>query len=476
MARARDSSDAGRGARTLMLGVDVLVVAASMILAVGLHDSLVGAHPWVKRPVPFRTYAFVAYLALPVWLWLASSLRLHEVGEFARSRARMVIRLIELELGMLVFVAVALFLTQVNVNRVLVASFLVTSSLLAYAVRTAAVVWWRQGWASGRLRKRILLIGEAGEALSTFLRISADEAFPPLVVGSVGDAEVQGPEGPPRLGGLGELARLLHDEAIDEVIFVPPYHDPRVASAALEACEEIGTPALFEIPLRPHAFATPSIRFVHERPFMGFEVAPKPAVQLALKHAFDFTASLLGLIALTPLFLIVGLGIVATMGWPIFFFQERIGIHGRRFRMVKFRSMIAGAEQLRDTLQDKNEMSGPVFKITDDPRVTRLGRFLRRSSIDELPQLINVLAGQMSLIGPRPLPVKEQQAIGGAQRRRLSMRPGITGMWQVSGRSNIDFDQWMQLDLAYVDRWSLRLDLELLLRTIPAVLKKSGAK
>jgi lipopolysaccharide/colanic/teichoic acid biosynthesis glycosyltransferase len=164
------------------------------------------------------------------------------------------------------------------------------------------------------------------------------------------------------------------------------------------------------------------------------------------------------------------------MGRPILYSQDRIGYRGRRFRMLKFRSMVPDAEQQRDELTAMNEMDGPVFKIAGDPRITPLGRLLRRFSLDELPQLLNVFVGSMSLVGPRPLPVAEQQQISGAMRRRLSMRPGITGLWQVSGRNDLQFEQWMQKDLEYLDNWSNLQDLKLLLLTIPAVLGGRGAR
>jgi lipopolysaccharide/colanic/teichoic acid biosynthesis glycosyltransferase len=164
-----------------------------------------------------------------------------------------------------------------------------------------------------------------------------------------------------------------------------------------------------------------------------------------------------------------------TMGRPVLFGQGRAGLHGRRFRMLKFRTMVKDAEARQAELMAANQMSGPVFKIDRDPRITRLGRLLRRTSLDELPQLFNVLSGSMSLIGPRPLPTKEQEQIRGWHRRRLSMKPGITGLWQVSGRSQIDFEDWMRLDLRYIDEWSLTLDLVILLRTVPAVLTSRGA-
>jgi lipopolysaccharide/colanic/teichoic acid biosynthesis glycosyltransferase len=171
----------------------------------------------------------------------------------------------------------------------------------------------------------------------------------------------------------------------------------------------------------------------------------------------------------------VALAIKLTSPGPVIFRQERAGFHGRRFRMYKFRTMVADAEHIRDRVLHLNRMSGPVFKASHDPRLTAVGRLLRKLSLDELPQLVNVLKGEMSLVGPRPLPLYEASLIKGAQRRRLAMRPGITGPWQVAGRNTVDFDEWMRLDLLYVDRWSLALDLRILARTIPVVLSGTGA-
>jgi lipopolysaccharide/colanic/teichoic acid biosynthesis glycosyltransferase len=160
---------------------------------------------------------------------------------------------------------------------------------------------------------------------------------------------------------------------------------------------------------------------------------------------------------------------------PVIFSQVRVGLHGRRFRMWKFRTMINEAEAIKPDLETLKEVDGPAFKLTHDSRVTRLGEFLRKSSLDELPRFFNVLEGSMSLVGPRPLPESEQQRIRGSQRRRLSMKPGITGLWQVSGRSGVAFSDWMRMDQEYVDRWSLWLDLRLMLATVPAVLRRKGA-
>ena len=180
---------------------------------------------------------------------------------------------------------------------------------------------------------------------------------------------------------------------------------------------------------------------------------------------------------LFPLFVLTACLIKLTSAGPVFFIQDRVGLNKRRFRLYKFRTMVADAEEKQAELEDLNEVSGPVFKIKDDPRITSFGNFLRKTSIDELPQLINVLKRDMSLVGPRPLPVLDYNGFDQDwHRRRFSVRPGITCLWQVKGRSSIPFEQWMQLDMEYIDTWSLWLDLKILTKTIPAVLQGSGAE
>jgi exopolysaccharide biosynthesis polyprenyl glycosylphosphotransferase len=195
-----------------------------------------------------------------------------------------------------------------------------------------------------------------------------------------------------------------------------------------------------------------------------------------LKRALDFALSLILLIILLPLFLVIAILIKLTSPGPVFFIHDRVGLNKRRFPLIKFRTMIPDAEEKMAELEERNEVSGPVFKIKNDPRITKVGKFLRKTSIDELPQLINVLRGDMSLVGPRPLPVRDYNGFDEDwHRRRFSVRPGITCLWQVNGRSNVSFDHWMQLDMEYIDHWSLWLDLKILFQTVPAVLKGSGA-
>jgi len=195
-----------------------------------------------------------------------------------------------------------------------------------------------------------------------------------------------------------------------------------------------------------------------------------------IKRILDITVSSILLAICAPLLILTAILIRLTSPGPILFTQNRLGFNKRRFKIYKFRTMVADAEQKIRQIEHLNEASGPVFKIKNDPRITPIGKFLRKTSIDELPQLFNVLKGDMSLVGPRPLPVRDYEGFDKDwQRRRFSVRPGITCLWQINGRSSIPFEKWMQLDLQYIDGWSLWLDFEILLKTIPAVLKGSGA-
>ena len=197
---------------------------------------------------------------------------------------------------------------------------------------------------------------------------------------------------------------------------------------------------------------------------------------MLVKRIQDFAISFTLLILLSPLFLLISILIKLTSNGPVFFLQERVGLNKRRFKIFKFRTMIPNAEKMMAELEALNELSGPVFKIKNDPRLTPLGRFLRRSSLDELPQLLNVLLGDMSLVGPRPMAIRDFEGFSEDwQRRRFSVPPGITCLWQINGRNSVPFQQWMEMDMQYIAEWSLWLDLKILARTIPAVWKGIGA-
>ena len=273
------------------------------------------------------------------------------------------------------------------------------------------------------------------------------------------------------------LAEYLRRNVVDEVaIYLPLRSFYEHSSQVAALCEQHGMVMRFASDI----FGLKTARSRTEEFEGDHHIAAYTGVRdgwpLLVKRILDLAISFTLLVLLAPLFLVVAALIKLTSDGPIFFRQERMGINKRRFVIYKFRTMIPNAEEMMESLEDLNEVSGPVFKIMDDPRITAIGKFLRRTSIDELPQLFNILKGDMSLVGPRPLPVRDYQGFNQDwQRRRFTVRPGITCLWQVNGRSSIPFEQWMRLDLQYMDEWSLWLDLKILARTIPAVLRGSGA-
>jgi exopolysaccharide biosynthesis polyprenyl glycosylphosphotransferase len=283
--------------------------------------------------------------------------------------------------------------------------------------------------------------------------------------------------GYPLVCDFDKLAEFLRQSVVDEVIIGLPlssYYDRASTIAAL--CELHGIavrflPQLFDLKLsRPRSedFGGDSL--------ITLSTGPMEEWPVVCKRVLDFAIALSLLLALAPLLLVVAVLIRLTSDGPALFTQERLGLNKRRFRIFKFRTMRAGAEKQQAQLERFNELSGPVFKIKHDPRITPLGRVLRKASIDELPQLFNVLKGEMSLVGPRPLPVRDYEGFDQDwHRRRFSVRPGITCLWQISGRNSIGFDKWMELDMRYIDEWSLWLDIRILAGTIPAVLRGSGA-
>jgi exopolysaccharide biosynthesis polyprenyl glycosylphosphotransferase len=274
------------------------------------------------------------------------------------------------------------------------------------------------------------------------------------------------------------LVEMLHEHSASGVILSANRSFFEQVEAAISACELEGVEVWLVADFFKPQISRTSLDDLHGRPILVFRSTPDTSWQRVAKHAIDFVGAMVLLLATSWLLAIVALLIKLTSPGPILFRQQRSGLNGRPFTILKFRTMVTNAEQFQHELISMNEMSGPVFKVTNDPRITPLGKFLRKFSLDEFPQLFNVLRGDMSLVGPRPLPVDEVRRFNDlAHRRRLSVKPGLTCLWQISGRNKIkDFKDWVRLDLEYIDRWSLWLDIEILLRTIPVVLIGTGAK
>jgi exopolysaccharide biosynthesis polyprenyl glycosylphosphotransferase len=367
-------------------------------------------------------------------------------------------------------VVIVLFLARVQVARSVVIFGCALGGVFAYARAVFAERLASSRLAREQWRERVLWVGdpEANRRHRAALP-SAEMAH----VADIGDFDPA--QQPPE-----RLAEVLHEHAINTVIFE---RDGMGALAPyMECCAREGVSVVIRTGVR--LSVAPFASAAHLDSLGGETVIHYRAAHragpgaLIVKRAMDVVLSAMALAVLPPVFALVALVIKLTSRGPVFFTQTRAGLNGRPFEMVKFRTMRAGAEGEQGALAARNEMRGPVFKMENDPRITPPGRFLRRHAIDELPQLWNVLRGEMSLVGPRPLPVYEVEKFSNdAHRRRQSMRPGLTCLWQISGRNEIaDFAEWVRLDLAYIDRWSLWLDVRIMLATAPVVIVGRGGR
>lgn len=328
---------------------------------------------------------------------------------------------------------------------------------------------YRSRFGENQLKKRVILIGAVEDT-----RRMREEFFQRKQYDLDVLAELDINDSP-----ITELVRLLHETSANSVIINAKHTFFGQVEKAIQACELEGVEAWLVADFFKTHISQASFDDFHGRPVLVFRSAPEASWQGVFKQALDLTVSMIMLVFLVPfVFLPVALAIKMTSPGPILFRQKRCGLNGRPFTMLKFRSMVTDAEQRKQELAALNEMGGPVFKITNDPRITPIGRWLRKYSIDEMPQFFNVFRGEMSLVGPRPLPVDEVQRFDDpAHRRRLSVKPGLTCLWQVSGRNEVkDFKDWVRLDLEYIDNWSFWLDLKILWRTVPVVLTGAGAK
>ena len=332
----------------------------------------------------------------------------------------------------------------------------------------------------GRNLRSILVVGTSSRALRFVDKVLNTPEFGYRIMGFVDEGSgMMGFEksGHHLVADFNSLPALLRTAVIDEVVICLPIKSyyPQI-SQIVSDCERQGILVRF-----PSDFFNLKLGRVRpeeqeEDAFITVSTGRMEGTPVMVKYILDFFGSLLLLIVLSPLLLAVALLLMMTSSGPVFFIQDRVGLHKRIFRLYKFRTMVADAEARIAALETLNEIDGPAFKIRNDPRITGIGNFLRKTSIDELPQLINVLKGEMSLVGPRPLPVRDYNGFDQDwQRRRFSVRPGITCLWQINGRCSVSFSEWMKMDMQYIDQWSFWLDLKILVLTIPAALRGSGA-
>jgi exopolysaccharide biosynthesis polyprenyl glycosylphosphotransferase len=436
-----------------LLVIDLALTALSFLVAYRL-SSLFTVEGAILMPM--GVYTWLLWLMLPIWSFLLPAFGVYSRGNLTlREQLIRMSKAVGVAWGVMV---VVLFFIDPEATSRLLAAFmlavnypaLVSYRLFLFAARRRQSAWTRH----------VAVIGDE-ESATSFARMMENHAewglFP---IGVFPEAEARA---------------VLERGGIDDMIFVVDRKRLDSCEEVFLRCEEQGVTVRVVLNLFPHSIARIGFHELDGYPLLTFSTTPTNEFLLLVRRVLDITLSLILLVPCSVVILIGAFAIKLTSPGPALFRQSRCGLHGRPFTMYKLRSMIDDAEQRRVELEAINEMDGPVFKSSRDPRVTNVGRILRRFSIDEFPQLFNVVKGEMSLVGPRPPLPAEVERYKRWQRRRLSMKPGITCLWQISGRNQIGFDEWMRLDLNYIDNWSLLLDLKILLKTIPVVLLGRGA-
>ncbi|HQY28606.1 MAG TPA: sugar transferase [Burkholderiaceae bacterium] len=455
---------------------DVVIAALAFVLAGAFLEF--GPPPWplssLRTPEPL---VFVA-VCLLVWHITLIRLKLYD----SRRLGAGVGELRDLIVGVMVMVAFMAIAAILFAPHLADRNFMVPFAIVLTALSIVARLVLRRFLA--RLRARghnlrfVIVAGSGRRALSLQHKFASEPSIGYRVAGFVDD-EVVGrpPPGAPHLGTLDDLPRLLSQNVVDEVFVALPIKSCYGQIQRIVAnCEAQGVPVTMLTDLFALRLARTHLTMVGNIPALRLCDGPEFTQRVTIKRYVDFALAALGVLALSPLLLAVAVLIKLTSPGPVIFAQTRVGLNKRLFRLYKFRTMVAEAEIQQAGLESMNEASGPVFKIRNDPRVTPFGRFLRRTSIDELPQLLNVLKGDMSLVGPRPLPLRDVSGFRADwQRRRFSVLPGMTCLWQLNGRSDVSFERWMELDLEYIDNWSLARDFAILVRTAQAVLSGKGA-
>jgi exopolysaccharide biosynthesis polyprenyl glycosylphosphotransferase len=442
----------------------LLAAARAMLREVWTLDLIPGEEP-ILEDVSFPLHAWMALVLTPAWLWALARMRTYD-----DLQNRPPWRTLVSGSGLALLLSLGLFFalhTTDFLSRTLVFSFAL-ASVPMIALSRALNRRMSAHSPSESDEWRVALVGSAEAAAELLVTLRAD------VIGRIPlqDSDRDGPL--PILGSLQSLDQILLQHPIDQILLAQWDHG--VLQQVARCCEEPGVPFSVEANFLDLTLAQTRLEHHGGTDLLTFSALPSDTISLAAKRLLDLVGAVLLLALCSPIMLLAAALVRLQDGGPVLFTQERVGRFGRRFTMYKFRSMVLDAERDRAALAHLNEMDGPVFKSASDPRITRVGRWLRRTSIDELPQLINVLRGEMSLVGPRPPLPDEVASYQRWQRRRLSVRPGLTCIWQVSGRNQLDFDTWIRLDLEYIDNWSLLLDIKLLLRTIPVVLTGYGAR
>ena len=460
--------------RLILMAADVVMALAIVTIAARLRFGS-GSVDGIEVPA-LPSPEFSVGLFVAVWIGLLWSHGLY------RSRARWTItgELVDVlqATGFLIAITLSsLYLFKLaDVSRLMLIFVFPSMATGAFAIRIVmrmTLIFLRD---SGRNVRYMLILGANARAKAFAEMVEAHKELGLVVIGYLqADAKDNGVVlDRPLLGTIDQLETVLHSRIVDEVGICLPFSMEETIEQAALLCQKEGK--VVRIPVAPveRVLTHGHLESIDGVGVYLFTSGPDRVLSLLVKRCVDLAGAAVLLTLLSPFFLILAVLIKMDSPGPVFFRQKRVGLHGRVFPMVKFRSMVQDAETQVSALRHRNEIQGQAFKVADDPRRTRLGCFLRRSSLDELPQLWNVLRGQMSMVGPRPPLPDEVAAYDVWHRRRLSMKPGMTGLWQIGARSEPEFDRWVEKDLEYIDTWSLWLDFKIMARTVPAMLLGEG--
>jgi len=450
-----------------------MVVASAGLLAFHFHSRL-----YLKTSVDVYWWSLGVFIGI----WVAC---LYYSGMYTSYRMKRVSDVLFLTyqsayLSFLFFACfVYLFHIQTLSRTLVIDAFLLAMGLVAIE-KIVLVVILRRLRERGFNYRNVLLVGTGTRARQFVKELDFSKESGLKIMGILDrDPALVGTRihGYPVVGLISDLPKITKEQVIDQVFFVVPRNWLDEIEPTILYLEKLGIRSDVAVDHFNMTFARAKQTEIFDVPFLSFETAPSHLLSLLVKRGIDIMLSGIALMLLSPIFLITGFLVLWTSPGPVLFEQERVGMNGRLFKILKFRTMVVDAEAKQAELMKFNQMKGAAFKMDNDPRVTIIGKILRKTSIDELPQLWNVFRGDMSLVGPRPPIPKEVATYDDWHRRRLSMRPGITCIWQISGRNKIrDVDQWFALDLKYIDNWSLWLDFKILFKTVPVVLFGIGAK
>lgn len=458
----------------VLVVVDLGSTAILLFLALNIHE-------WIWGNADVDVFSHIALLPL-LMAFLVFFLRYFDAYESPRLASRLgyAWSIMQSVSASFILLFTLMFLLKIQyVSRSVILLFWGLEFFTLSVIRMGVLIYFRKALRVGAKFLKVLIIGTGPRALLLADKLRKNSEWGLDILGHLDpDPELVGQKlrGGTVLGTVDDISSVLKGHVVDEVIIAIPRAMIPDVDLIAQVCEEEGVKLRFMADVFDVRVARMRLVELDGVPLLTLEPISRDESHLLIKRTFDLAMSILALPFLFPIFLLISVVIKLDSPGPVFFVQERIGLNKRKFRLRKFRTMVVDAEAKIKDIEHLNEAAGPIFKIKNDPRVTRVGRFLRKSSLDEFPQFINVLLGDMSLIGPRPMSIRDVDLFDkGIQRKRFSVKPGLACLREISGRSKLSFAEWLALDIQYIETWSLGLDLKILLKLIPVVLKGTGA-